>query len=90
MLGVAHSVSLILNRAGRRWMSLTPVSYTHLDVYKRQEEDRSRHTWQAGECSLNSGTLGVMTLSVAIFLRPPTLLLVCLPSPGLAGQSLDK
>lgn len=25
MLGVAHSVSLILNRAGRRWMSLTLI-----------------------------------------------------------------
>ena len=39
--GVAVAVAMVVARIGlqiawRRWLTSTPVSYTHLDVYKRQ------------------------------------------------------
>ena len=36
-------------------MSTDPVSYTHLDVYKRQQEDRREASGTCSECTSDPG-----------------------------------
>ena len=36
------------SRVGIRWGDVDPVSYTHLDVYKRQSRDRARRVARSG------------------------------------------
>ena len=35
------------DKPGRAFVGVTPVSYTHLDVYKRQDADRSKRMQRA-------------------------------------------